>query len=154
MFFLLHKKLKSLIYSATPISITPAQETSSSLSDAIRNLIERIRSLISPPPFDDSYINSIKRFDRLYLAKQGSKLVNGAIEGQGVSNLVIEYRNFDSTDICAYVNSFNRAYRYTLSGISCRKDGNNYYVLAQGNQLTSFNPENVWADLTAKLRLR
>ena len=149
-----NKKLKSIIYSQSPISVTPSQETSSSLSDIIKIIIEAIKRLIIPPPFDESYVQSIKRFDTLFLAQQDQSSIRGTMEGKIFKNVVIEYNNFDKINICDYINSFNEAGSFTLSGISCRKEGNNYYVLAQGSEFTSFNPESVWTDLTAKLRLK
>ncbi|MBI2655921.1 hypothetical protein HYX06_05875, partial [Candidatus Woesearchaeota archaeon] len=147
-----NKKLKSIIYSTSQISVPSAQESSSSLSDSIRNIINRIKALINPPPFDESYVNSIKRFDKLYLAKKDSRTIRGALDGTDFKNAVVEYGNF-RTNICSYTDSFNRAGRQSLSGISCRKEGDNYYVLVQGSQFASLNPEQIWPDLTAKLRL-
>ena len=67
--------------------------------------------------------------------------------------MVIEYRNFD-TDICELVEQFSQAKKDVSSGISCKKEGNNYYVLVQGSQFTNINPESIWPDLTSKLRLK
>lgn len=149
-----NKKLKSVMYSATSITLASSQTQPTSLSDIIKNIIDKIKALITKPPFDESYVKSIKRFDKLYLAKQGTKSIRGAMEGKNLKNAFIEYINFDKINICSYTDGFNKEGNFVLSGISCKKDGNNYYVLAQGSKLTSFNPENIWADLTAKLRLK
>ena len=123
-------------------------------SNIIKAIIDIIKRLIIPPPFDESYVQSIKRLDKIFLAQQGAKSIRGAIEGKTFKNAVIEYNSFDKINICSYVNTFNQADSFTLSGMSCKKEGDNYYVLAQGSELTSFNPESVWADLKAKLRIK
>ena len=92
-----------------------------------------------------------KWFDRLYLSKKGTKEIRGAVEGRGIKNLVLEYENFDS-NICTSTNLFDDKYGSIFSGIKCEKDGNTYYVLAQGTDSYEIDPDEIWNDLTAKLR--
>ena len=66
--------------------------------------------------------------------------------------MVIEYRNFN-TDICGFVSNFGQRSESTNSGIICRKEGNNYYVLAQGSKFTAIDPDELWAGLTSSLNL-
>ena len=148
-----NKQLKSFIYSSTPVALTSAQEPTSYLTSIIKSIIDAIKRLIINPPFDESYVNSIKKFDKIYLAQQGGKSIRGALEGNNIKNAVLEYNSFDM-DICAYIISFNSAQQFTLSGVSCAREVTNYYVLAQGSKLTSLDPESIWPDLTSKLRIK
>ena len=152
-----NKRLKSFIYSATPLTITADQDQLSSfeefIGNPIKSIIESIKRLITAPPLDESYLKGIKKFDKLYMAEQVGKSIIGSIEGANIKNAILEYRNFD-TDICKFVEQFSQAKKDELSGISCRKEGNNYYVLVQGSQFTNINPESIWIDLTSKLRLK
>ncbi|MBI2659308.1 hypothetical protein HYX05_04400 [Candidatus Woesearchaeota archaeon] len=155
-----NKKLKSFIYSATPIppNLIPSEQDPLTsfeelVSNPIKGLINSLKRLISRPPFDESYIKGINKFDRLYISQQGNKFIIASMEGKNFKNAVIEYRNFE-TDVCRFVDQFNQAKKDISSGVSCRKEGNNYYVLAQGSQFTSINPDAIWPDLTSKLRLK
>ena len=148
-----NKKLKSFIYSQTPFSVPAAAEPSSTLINMITKIIDSIKRLITNPPFDQSYVSGIKKFRKLYLAQQGSKSIAAALEGKNLKNAVIEYNNFD-TNMCSYIDSYSASKNFTLSGISCKKESNNYYVLAQGSQFTNLDPDTIWTDLTSKLRLK
>lgn len=152
-----NKRLKSFIYSASAITIPSEQNLLSLFEEFIYNpiksIIDSIKRLITTPPFDESYVKGIKKFDKLYISQQGNKAITGTIEGKNFKNVVIEYRNFD-TDICELVEQFSQAKKDVSSGISCKKEGNNYYVLVQGSQFTNINPESIWPDLTSKLRLK
>ncbi len=149
--------LKSFIYSATPISIPTEQNLLSSfeqlISNPIKGIISSIKRLISSPPYDESYARGIKKFNSLYMAQQGATSITGAIEGKNFKNAVIQYSGFDA-DICQFVDQFNTAKKDAYSGVSCKKEGSTYYVLAQGSKLTNLNPESIWPDLTSKLRLK
>ena len=64
-----------------------------------------------------------------------------------------KYANFD-TDVCKWIDQFSQVKKSEISsGISCKNETKNYYVLAQGSQFTTINPEAIWPDLTSKLRL-
>ena len=149
-----NKRLKSFIYSSTSITV-PSDEASFEefIKNPIKSIIDSIKRLITPPPFDESYVKGIKKFNKLYMLQQGSKTIQGSIEGRNFKNAVIAYSGFD-TDICDFIEQFNKEKKDVVSGISCKKEGNNYYVLAQGSQFTSLNPESIWLDLTSKLRLK
>lgn len=150
-----NKNLKSFIYSPSPITISSDQETGFEefLGNPIMGIIDSIKRLVRSPPFDESYLKGIKKFDKLYVSQQGNKAIIGAIEGARFKNIVAEYRNFD-TDICKFIDQYNQAKKDVSSGISCKKEGSNYYVLAQGSQFTNINPDQIWQDLTSKLRLK
>lgn len=152
-----NKRLKSFIYSTTAISVPSEQETFNSfmefIGSPIINIINSIKRLIINPPFDDSYLRGIKKFDKLYMAQQGGKTIKGTIEGADFKNAVIEYTGFEA-DICAFAEQYSQAKKDVSSGLSCKKEGNTYYVLVQGSRLTNINPESIWPDLTSKLRLR
>lgn len=151
-----NKKMKSFIYSETAINIPSDQNIlgyfEGFIGTPIKNIIDSIKRLITSPPFDDSYLRSIKRFDRLYMAQQGTKSVGGSIEGKFFKNIVIQYIGFE-TDMCKFVGQFNQAKKDASSGISCKSEGSNYYVLVQGGDGSGIKPESIWPDLTAKLRL-
>lgn len=148
-----NKRLKSFIYSSIAINVPSEQESSSFIMNFIKSIIDAIKRLITNPPFDESYLNSIKRFYRLYMAEQAGKSIRGSIEGKTFRNAVIQYSGFDA-DICNFVNQFNQANNDISSGISCKKESNNYYVLAQGGPLLTLDPDTIWQDLTSKLRLK
>ena len=121
------------------------------IGNPIRLIIDSIKRLVTTPPFDESYVKSIKRFDKLYITQQGGKSIKGSLEGTRFKNAVIEYTEFD-TDICKFAEQFSQAKKDASSGVSCKKEGNNYFVLVQGSQFTNINPETIWPDLTAKIR--
>ncbi|MBS3158556.1 hypothetical protein J4206_04680, partial [Candidatus Woesearchaeota archaeon] len=150
-----NKRLKSFIYSEVPITIPSDQNILGSFEGHIgtpfKNIINAIKRLITNPPFDESYVKGIKKFDKLYINQQGSTSIRGSIEGKTFKNAVIQYTGF-SSDICRFVGQFNQAKKDVSSGLSCRNEGNTYYVLAQGSQLSNIDPESVWPDLTSKLR--
>ena len=149
-----NKRLKSFIYSTQAINV-PSEEPSSEdfIKNSIRQTIEAIRRLITSPPFDESYVNGIRKFDKIYMLQQGNIAIKGAIEGTSFKNAVIQYDNLQD-DICSLVEEFSQAQEDASSGISCKKEGSNYYVLVQGSQFTNINPNEIWPDLTSKLRLK
>jgi len=147
---------KTLIYSPLGIDIIPNQQSTLTLINQllvnpINVIIDSIKLLITTPPSDTSYLASVKKFDRLYMAQQGSKTVRGTIDDK--SNIVLQYQGF-STDICNLINQYNQKNKDTFSGVACQKQNNDYYVLAQGSQFSNIYPNLIWTDLTAKLRLK
>ncbi|MBI2657831.1 hypothetical protein HYX08_04015 [Candidatus Woesearchaeota archaeon] len=152
-----NKKLKSLIYSASAITVPSGQDSSGPFSELIggpiRNIIDSIKRLVTTPPFDESYLKGVNKFDKLYISQDSGKTIKGTIEGARFKNAVIEYSGFD-VDVCNFLDQFSEAKKDVSSGISCKKEGNNYYVLVQGSQFTNINPETIWPDLTSKLRLK
>ena len=148
-----NKRLKSFIYSSTAITVPSEEELPSFIKNIIKNIIDSIKRLVTTPPFDESYLKGVKKFNKLFMAEEAGKSVRGSIEGKNIKNAVVQYTGFD-TDICNFVDKFNEAKKDVSSGISCKKEGNNYYVLAQGSQLSNLDPDSIWPDLTSKLRLK
>ncbi|MBI2557975.1 hypothetical protein HYW20_01525 [Candidatus Woesearchaeota archaeon] len=154
-----NKKLKSIIFSPSAIVVPQQQDPSwtaeftAFIKNQIRDVIEAIKRLVQQPPYDESYSIGLKRFDRLYMTQQGSKSIIGSVEGTSFKNMVIRYSGFED-DICGFVESYDRAIKDFASGITCQKEGNQYYVLAQGTQFTNINPQAIFLDLTSKLRLK
>jgi len=147
-------RLNSLIYSKQAFQIGPTDflvNFKKFLRKPFNTIIDSIRNLITKP-FDTSFIDGLRKFDKLYLSKTGDKEIRGIIEGLNTKNLLIQYKNFD-TDVCVFIDEFNEKNKDEFSGIQCRKEGNTYYVLAQGSQITNFNPGKIWTDLTSKLRI-
>jgi hypothetical protein len=148
-----NKKLKSVIYSKAQLSLTGSvlDKFLEYLGNPFATLIAELEQRITEP-YDDSFVKGIKKFRNLYINKQGSRYVLGALEGTYNSNLVIKYINFNM-DICKATDAYSEQHADMVSGILCSKDGNNYYVLAQGGTFTTFNPSTIWADMTSKLRI-
>ena len=86
------------------------------------------------------------------MSAQGGKTIMGSIDGKNYQNAAMQYRGFGD-DICSSVASFAASHDDAFSGIVCKKEGSTYYVLVQGSQSTSINPESIWPDLTSKIRL-
>ena len=151
-----NKKLKSFIYSAEAITVPSGQDSSGAFSEfignPIRNIINSIKRLVITPPFDESYLKGMKKFDKLYISQDSGKTIRGTIEGAKFKNAVIEYSGFD-VDVCKFLDQFSQAKKDVSSGISCKKEGSTYYALVQGSQFTNVNPETIWPDMTSKLRL-
>ena len=104
-------------------------------------------------PSDQASLDIIRKFDRLFMTQQGDKSIIATIEGRNPVNAVIEYKGVNA-DICNFIDQFNKIKAKDLSTLSCKKEDNKYYVLAQGSKLTNINPDSIWSDLTSKLRLR
>ncbi len=106
--------------------------------------------------YDNTYLKGINRFKRLYISKKGELEIKGTIEGVDFKNALIEYKGF-TTDICKFLNDY-KSLQLNPIGISCKSDGSgtkkNYYVLLQGSEITSIDPDDIWEDLTSKLRLK
>ena len=148
-----NKRLKSFIYSSSAITVPSEEESSSFVQNLIKNIIDSVKRLIISPPFDESYLKGVKKFNKLYMSEQNGKSIRGSIEGKSIKNAVVQYIGFD-TDICKFVEQFNQAKKDVSSGISCKSENNNYYVLAQGSQFSNVDPDAIWQDMTSKLRVK
>ncbi|MBI1934908.1 hypothetical protein HYS31_00560 [Candidatus Woesearchaeota archaeon] len=151
-----NKRLKSLIYSSSAIQVPPQGTLAEALNSIIRGIIDSIRRLITPPidnSYSSNFLKGIKKFDRLYLAKQGTQTISAFIEGKSpnTKSASLEYKGI-GFDICSFMSQYSQS-KGSSSGISCRKSGNDYYVLVQGSEFTSIDPDSIWQDLTSKLRL-
>jgi len=159
---------KILIFGNEPFSIT-----STNLIDTLKGLFNSlINSIfgfvesgeINEPSGPGSLVESLTKFDRLYLRETSGTEIIGTMEGTpsgDLVNLVIEYKNFN-TNICELVNlfEFNEILEggqknQDLSGIECVQEGSTFRVLAQGSgkSFVNLNPEDIWNDLTSKLRV-
>ncbi len=152
-----NRKLKSIIYSNGAINVLSEQKRMADFEMFANGLVDSslssIQRLIPAPPFDDSYLNVSKKFDRLYISQQKGRTTIGILEGFQSKNLVISYMNL-GTNVCAFTEQLNEAKKDAFSGVLCAAEGNNYYVLAQGAQFTNLNPDSIWTDLTSKLRVK
>ena len=148
--------MKSIIYSQVPVLLPDTADASIFMTliyNPIMDIINSIKSLISTPPYDESNLSSIKRFDKLFMSRENGKSIIGTVDGKTLRNAVIRYSGF-SSDICNFAGNYNQAKKDAASGISCSKGAENeYYVLIQGSKLTTLNPDLIWPDMTAKLRL-
>ncbi len=157
-----NKGLKSIIFSPAaipfpsqeePFDLTFSKEFIDFIKNPIKSIIEAIKNMIQEPPVDNSYLKGVKKFEKLYMAQQGTKSIMGSVEGKSFKNMVIQYAGFDD-NICSLVESYSQAKTNSFSGMVCRKQENIYYILAQGTQFTNLNPDAIWADMTSKLRLK
>jgi hypothetical protein len=149
-----NQKTESLIYSDEEFTMGETDLTQTFIN-FIKNPFNTIKNKIKATieePFDKSYINSLTKFDKLYINKKASKEIKGSVEGLVFKNLVIEYKNFD-TNICSFIDEYNEKTQDSRSGIECSKEGSTYYVLAQGTDFTNLDPGKIWSDLTSKLRI-
>jgi len=149
-----NQKLKSIIYSKQEFAIGQTDFITAAIN-FIKNPFDAIKTKVSATiqaPYDTSYLDSINRFDKLYISKKGAKEIRGTVDGLSFKNLVVEYKNFN-TDICSFITEFNRKNLDGNSGIECNKDANTYTVLAQGSTFTTIDPGTIWNDLTSKLRI-
>ena len=147
--------LKAVIYSKDEIELAEAdlgQRFLNFLKNPFKAIISVLQQKVETPPVDNSYLKALGKFDKLYIKVKGSSEIRGDVEGFQFKNMVIEYRNFN-TDICGFVSNFGQRSESTNSGIICRKEGNNYYVLAQGSKFTAIDPDELWAGLTSSLNL-
>lgn len=146
-----NKKMRSIIYNKNEILIGQ-QNTQSSF---LKNIFAEIKTKlgISPlPAGDNTFVENLARFDKLYLSKNGNKEIKASIDERGTKNLLAQYFNFN-TDICKIVENYNAKNNDASSGIKCRKDGNAFYVIAQGSSSSKLDPSKIWNDLTSKLRV-
>lgn len=123
-------------------------ELKTQLSEIATTIGQQISS-----PFDDSF-SDLKKFNSLYINKKSNKYIFSTYEEKDdYKNALVKYQGF-STDICSFTDIYNTLYGDTSSGILCAKVGSNdYYVLSQGQSFTAVDPEMIWPDLTAKLRI-
>ena len=149
-----NQAIESIIFSKDPIQ--PSSSNFGSLfANLIRNPFDTIKTAIQSSinePVDQSYVNSITKFNKLYISKQGSREIRGTVEGKLFKNLVVEYKGF-STNICTFITLYNTKKSDGGSGIECSNQGGTYYVLAQGLDTTKIDPDTIWNDLTSKLRI-
>lgn len=145
--------LAILVYSTTPFSM--AQDSAlQAFFSVIKSPIDSLRYAVSVLRNEPLLtLEHISRFDRLYLSKHGTKSIQGVIEGFQDLNLLIEYRGFESTPICASVEEYAFKFNDTASNLRCQQLNGTYFVTAEGSFLTGINPDELWDDLTAKIRI-
>lgn len=114
-------------------------------------LIKKI-NLSLRPIYDDSFLDEgIVKYSELFFNKKGSKMVFGAMEGMQYKDLALEFIDF-GTDICDYVNDYGIDHSDISSGVKCLKSGRTHYIISQGTRFTNMNPEDLWPELTAKVK--
>ena len=147
-----NKKLKNIIYSKDSITIPTSDLSSKSewLKGIFSDLINKLDQAITP----DASFKKVKKFRNLYLNQKSSKFIAGTFEdGESgyYKSILVEYDSFN-TDVCSIVDTYDQYNPSDYAGILCSNEGNNYYVLAQGTDMT-IDPKNIWPDLTSKLRV-
>ena len=151
---LYNKKMESVIYSKSSLSIDEpnlVEAFFAFLKDPLRTLTSALKQKLTQPSFPiTSYGEGITKFDRIYIAKKGTKEVFGVLQSDSA---VVQYKNLPGDQICGFAKEFTRQKGGSNSGIECRQDGSSTYLLLQGNQLTNFRPEIAWSDVTSKVRL-
>lgn len=159
-----NKKERAIIYSPDTLSLTNSQDAKEifdrEINDEVDTLINGIKiNFEESEKFSetaDFLQYGFNKFKNVYLNKKGSRKVVGVMEGYETNDLAIMYEGF-STDICQIIDLFGK-YKNKwdgedlFSGIICKKSGDVQYVWAHGGALT-FDPNNYWPDLTAKIRI-
>ncbi|MBI4176466.1 MAG: hypothetical protein HY518_04625, partial [Candidatus Aenigmarchaeota archaeon] len=148
-----NKKLESIIYSKTPLSLEqPSPSLFVSLFiNPLSNLISTLKQKLINPLFPISnFEGKITKFQRLYIAEKGSKSIFGVLQG---NQATIKYTNFNDLNICDFTKAYTQRIGGSNAGIECAKSGQTYNLLLQGSQLTTFQPEQAWPDLTSKIRI-
>lgn len=140
---------QTIFYSNEAFSIGQQTKT-----DFVRTTFKRIVGFFTnrETTTDTDFLEDLGKYDRLYLSDQDRKTIFGTIKGG--TDLVIEYTNFFDTDICGFVNDYNTKNTDERSNIECIEQDNKDYVVAHGfPQTTLIDPEQLWFDLTSKLRV-
>lgn len=167
-----NKKLKSAIYSKYSLGTTASggtelpqpQSAASTLDTPFSTLITTLETnLDDTQKFSNSQLfdKKIKKFRNLYKSSKGggSKIVLGAMED---SDIVIKYENFN-TNISKIIDNYHERYGYVNPGTGSVFSGivsleyttgttPDYYVWSYGG-VGTFNPADVWPDLTTNLRI-
>ncbi len=158
-----NRNLSIMVYSNTDITPSSIQDASE------RNpatLILQLKQIINIPfnsvvrglgqalSEEDTGSEIPLKFDRLYMAKQGTKAINAFLEGSSHQAAVIQYNGFTTSNICQQIDKYAQGRTIDEdSGISCSGTAGNYYVYAYGQIFTNIKPSIIWPDLTSKLRL-
>ncbi len=149
-----NKKLESAIYGKNSLSINSQSTQSffaSFLKDPLDALLFALRQRLQSSSFSlPSFEGQSAKFQRLYITEQGGKRIFGVLQGD---HATIEYSNFNDINICEFASQFTQQLGGTNAGIECVKTGQTYRLLLQGGGLTTFQPEQVWPDLTSKVRI-
>ncbi|MBI4175587.1 MAG: hypothetical protein HY518_00130 [Candidatus Aenigmarchaeota archaeon] len=148
-----NKKLESIIFSKTPLSLEQPDPSflNSFFITPLANLISTLTQMITNPSFPISnFEGRIAKFQRLYIAEHGSKSIFGVLQGDQAT---IEYTNFNDINICDFTRTYTQRIEGSNAGIECVSSGQTYKLLLQGGQLTAFQPEQAWPDLTSKVRI-
>ena len=167
----INNRTRSIIYSKNKITVGTDPGSFAWVKDSIGWIIETIKRVWSSEltPEKTGYLDKVNRFDRLYIAVKDLKSIKGSLYSKfsNTRTAAIEYSGFTATNVCEIVNEYGSRITKSsntnaMSEISCRPDGNKHYVLVQGSistasdgdELTGINPDEIWPDLTSKLRLR
>ncbi len=152
-----NNKIRAIVFSKNPIS----------LSEQL-NFLEKFIQLLKVPFYqifgkilatkpslegvqaDLSFLQSIKRFSRLYIDTSGEKSIRGVIETiQGNPYLSIEYTK-PSVDVCPLIGSINKQKGTATSNILFCNISDSTTLVSSKYDIGN----DVWQDLTSKLRIR
>ena len=121
-----------------------------SLSSFIRGLFT------SPQPISD-ILNKVQDFDRIYFAKKDNKIIVGIheIKYNNVTKKVqpfiaINYTGFND-NVCNAIRNVNTTNVPTRRLLNCTSTTNSQYVFGTSEDFADI--DNVWPDLTAKIRI-
>lgn len=161
-----NRNLSILIYSSTD-----APEVQDATDNNQITLLAQLKQIIAAPfnfvsnifrqasvAESSNYLDSVKRFDRLYMAKKGAKTIAGSLEDASVQKSIVEYKGL-TFDMCQQISRYEQTTEDDEdSEISCTKSGNDYYISVYGGKnngrcSTNICPEAIWPDITSKLRL-
>ena len=149
-----NKKDEMFIYSTTSFTMEPLSFVAL-LSELLENPLATISASLkdalslSQLPFE----GKIPTFQRLYLWQNeaNSKQIFAIIEGTEPSRkAAIRYSNFNSVDICSFVQQY-ATQKGISSSFQCIAQGTNTYVYIR--ESLGFSIEQSWLDMTSKLRM-
>ena len=146
-----NEKIQSIIYSNEEIPV----ERINFLEKSLTFLKTPFKTLFGKIPSLESFVDKLTKFDKLYLSVKGTKEIKGVIEsitigGTPTNNLVIEYKNLGISICDDFIDEYD--INKEDVDIRCDSSSNNYYVTAEVSGLSSSDLDEMWKDLTAKLR--
>jgi hypothetical protein len=119
------------------------------LTNPIQVTFNAIRNLFAPISEFNEVVNKTADFDRIYFAKKGAKEIVGIQEtrftnvtGQLTTILAVSYKNFAS----------NLSIAAEEANLNYNSIADTQFIFGESSSRTAFN--NIWPDLTAKIRIK
>lgn len=134
---------------------TPMQDFINVLTSPLTVIVNFVKGLISDTPQDVEMVDKIADFNKVFFLQRTTKSLNGIVEtkietkegittGKTMTALSLNYTGFSSDTLCSAIQA-------SLTNSICEKRGSSVTVFESNEDEEAFN--NVWPDLTAKLRV-
>jgi len=159
---LFYSKAKQVMFysadSSVPIfSINPLQNFLNTITNPLTSIVNLVKKIISSTPHDVEMVNNIKDFNKIFFLQKTSKSLTGIVEtkvdqasGDLTTALSLNYTGFTSIDfksnLCAAVTA-----SLTNSVCNTTKTTSSVVIFDSSDNQNAF--DNIWPDLTAKLRV-